>query len=99
MKTKIDIKNNIYLVSLIAAWGGGFFVLIVCYFMFHLPKKEMLAQVQRQYTESSDQLLIANKAKQDRISETKCSSELEKIRQTVRHFSVPQDNMTLRVGF
>jgi hypothetical protein len=93
MKIKFDIKNNLYRISLIAVWGGVFFVLVICYFTFHLPKKEMLTQVQRQYTESNDQLLIANKAKRQDVRE-EMEQRFEKIQQTVRHFSVPQDNMT-----
>ncbi|MBL7214929.1 MAG: hypothetical protein ISS71_04550 [Phycisphaerae bacterium] len=93
MKMKIDLKNSTYLVSLIAVWGGVFLVLIACYFIFDLPQKEMLAQVQRQHTESKDMLLLANKATRQDIQD-QMKRHFEEVDETVRRFSVPQDNTT-----
>jgi hypothetical protein len=93
MKTKIDLKKKTYGLWLTAAWGAGFLVLAACYFMLHLPQKDKLAKVRRQYAESQEMVLIARKAAQPDVRD-RLQQRFEDAGQAVRHFSVPQEKTT-----
>ena len=93
MKTKVDIKHNKYKIYLTGTWVGCILLIGAGYFVFHLPKKGQLVQVQRQYTESQDQLTIANKATQDDIRQ-QAEQCFEDTANMINKYSVPQDNIT-----
>lgn len=93
MGIKIDIKNNKYQRYLVSIWVGCFLLIGAGYFIFHLPKKGQLIQVQRQYTESQDQLTIANKAGRDDIRQ-QMKQSFEETANMISRFSVPRDNIT-----
>ncbi len=93
MKKKFDIRKNKYLMSLAGTWAGCILVIAAGYYMLHVPKKEVLAQVRRQYTESKEQLEIAQMATEPAICE-KVKKQCEEATQSISRFSVHQDNVT-----
>jgi hypothetical protein len=93
MNKKIDLKHNKCLLSLIAVWTISVALLTLCYFAFHLPKREALGQVLRQYKESREQRLLAEKAARQDVRE-RLERRFTETDQIVRHFSVPQENTT-----
>lgn len=93
MNKKIDLKNNKCLLSLIVVWTISVALLTICYFVFHLPKSQALGKVLRQYQESREQRLLAEKAAQQDVRE-RLERRFTETEQIVRHFSVPQENMT-----
>lgn len=93
MNMKINIHNNKYLVSLITTWVLSTLVLAGCYYLFHLPKKEMLKQVRRQYDESNELAAIANKAVQQDTQE-QIIQRCRTADQMIARFAVPQENTT-----
>ena len=92
MKKKFDIKKNKYLMSLAGTWAGCILFIGAGYGLLHLPKKEVLAQVQRQYTESKEQLETAQMATDPAICQ-KSKQRCEETTQSIGRYSVPQENV------
>ena len=93
MKKKFDIKKNKYLMALAGTWVGCILFIGAGYGILHLPKKEVLAQVQRQYAESKEQLEIAQMATEPATCQ-KIEQRCEETIQSIRQYSVPQNNVT-----
>ena len=90
---KVDIKHNKYKICLIGIWVGCVLLIGAGYFVFHLPKKSQLVQIQRQYTESQDQLTIANKATRDDVRQ-QAEQNFEDTANMINRYSIPCDNVT-----
>ncbi len=93
MKTLSDIKGNKYLMSLIGTWAGCILLIGAGYYLLHMPKKDVLMQVGRQYSESKELLETAQMATRDDICQ-KIKQSSEETAQKITNFSVSQDDIT-----
>lgn len=93
MKKKRDIKISKYTTFLVGTWVGCLLLLGAGYLFFHLPQKEIMGQVRRQFTESNERREIAEMASQDGVRQ-KIQQRYEEVDHKINCFSVSKDNMT-----
>lgn len=91
MKIKEDSKKSKYWIALAAVWGVALVIMGAGFFLLHQPRKVILEDVRRQYTESNDLAMIAQKAVRADVQE-QLQQRLDEAQQAVRQYSVPQDS-------
>lgn len=87
------IKLSKYLTALIAIWGISLLFVGIGYFLFYVPQKMELTQLQNQYSESQEKLAHARLAGQDQTKE-KMKLRCEESERLISGFSTDHDRMT-----
>lgn len=93
MKTLNTKKITKYKMFLIGTWAVCVLLLGAGVLFFHLPQKEVLNRVQKQFDESRQQRELAELAGQETVRE-KAQQRLDEVQQHIQQYSLPSDDVT-----